>query len=106
MLHKNIEDGEVVVALRSLRKEDQALIDPALAQKALELVLKKLESERPIHIGPLDAIRFAINELFIANQRQREKRQKVFGAYWRLLRRLLDNRERRARPSRRGKEAA
>ncbi len=84
---------EVIIALRGLRPEDRKLINPALAEKAFALVLKK----RTRTINPVkdkrEAVRYTLSELHVGASGWREKRRKVFAAYWRLLRKLLDNRE-------------
>ena len=82
---------EITIALRGLRSEDRKLIDSALAEKVFALVLEKRKRLRDKGL----LIRYSLSELHIGTHGWRETRQKIFGAYWRLLVRLLDNRERR-----------
>ena len=103
MLQESGLDDEIAAALRSLTLEDRKRIKLELAEKDFNVVLDKRTRN-----GRLDAIRYPLSELRIGSQQgQEEARQKVFRAYWRLLRRVLDNRERRARAAaRRRKEGA
>ncbi len=100
MLHIHIQDGEVGTALDSLSKEDRQYIKPDLALRAFNLTLNKLP-----RVGKCGAVRYTISELYIGTQGERKRRQKVFRAYWRLLVKILNNREHpvRASADKRGK---
>lgn len=82
---------EVVAIRRSLNAEDQNRIDDALALRAFALVLNKRA-----YNGPKNSVRYTLSDLSIGTQGQRERRQKVYGAYWRLLVRFLRRGERHA----------
>ena len=87
--------GEIAIALRELRSEDRKLINPVLAEEAFALVLEK--RTRTVNPGRDKGlvIRYSLSDLHIGTHGWRETRQKIFGAYWRLLVRLLDNRKHR-----------
>ncbi|OGG80086.1 hypothetical protein A3A39_02765 [Candidatus Kaiserbacteria bacterium RIFCSPLOWO2_01_FULL_54_13] len=90
----------VLRAFMSLSAEDQANIKLDLAQEVVKTAFDKLRRVRDRGL----VTRYALAELCIGNQGPREKRQRTFKAYWRLTRRVLGNRESRARPIRRKKK--
>ena len=88
--------GEIAIALRELRPEDRELIDLVLAEKAFALVLEKsTRTVNPVR-DKGEAVRNALSERHIgAGRGWHTTRQKKYGAYFRLLIRLLKNREHR-----------
>ncbi len=90
---------EIGNARKKLKAEDRKLIKPDLAQRAFHMVLDKKKRN-----GSGESIRFTLHELYIG--RAGRNRQKIFGAYWRLLRKMLDERERNTRLDKTKKEAA
>src|SRR3989344_5920940 len=86
--------GEIAIALRGLRSEDRKLFNPVLAEEAFALVLEK----RTRTVNPVrdkgEAVRNALSERHIgAGRGWRATRRKIYGAYFRLLVRVLENRE-------------
>lgn len=86
--------GEIQDALAELSLADHILINPARAEQAFTLVLlKRTRVESPVTDKGV-AVRYALSELDIgAGRGFRERRQKLFAAYFRLLMKLLRRRE-------------
>jgi len=93
----DLED-EIRSVLRALPKSDRALINVGKAREAFALILQRRARSGIQRPDRLEAIRNAITELHIAAMGQQLRRQKIFGAYWRLLLRLLNRREHATRP--------
>jgi len=89
---------EVDAVIGRLRIADRKLVKPDLAYKVVEAVLGIQEPDSGC------AIRYTLSGLHIGNQGQKNSRQAVFRAYWRLARKTLDDRERKLRLARRRKE--
>ena len=94
--------GEVTLALRALKPEDRKRISEPLAQTVIETVFKIREREKDSG----QAIRYTLSRHHIGSTGLPESREKVFTAYWRLLRKVLDNRERDERLAARRKRRA
>lgn len=82
---------DVLRAFLKLSKKDQLLVRLDLAGKVASAALSKLP--RVEDRGA--AIRYALSENYIGNQGTQKKRREVFGAYWRLTRKVVAHRERR-----------
>jgi len=88
---------EIHRALGRLSADDRKRIKPEKAEKVFKTLVEKLARIRDSG----EAIQNTLSERHIGAEGPQSSRQKVFAAYWRLYRRILDDRERRARPKRR-----
>jgi len=90
--------SEVDASIKRLRSVDRKHIKPDLAYRLIRAVLDTQEPDSGC------AIRYGMSGLHIGNQGQRDVRQAVFRAYWRLARKILDEYERKSRLAKRRKE--
>jgi|SRR3989338_3927189 len=93
--------AEIDRALKGLSSEDSARINPDTAEKVFETLLDKLPRVGDERV----AIKNSLAKRCIGTQGEKQSQQKTFGAYFRLMVRVMDNREGRA-PRARKRRAA
>ena len=102
MLDQLSLSDEIALALPGLKPEVRKLIDSARAEVAFSLVLEMRTRPRNPVKDRGEAIRYGLSATYVGTGNgQQAKRQKVFGAYFLLLVRVLGNRERRTHRSQR-----